>query len=403
MDNIKCQLSGKTYALNADNTVSDSTGANAGTWKDLQVSPAANGVVVSLAAGSLTVPAQYQFNSNNQLLASLQNSDGTWTAPQLLNGRLIVPDNQNIGYQLVDAQGNDLSGELTVYGALRLDANNDITIALPDGSLAVINADQITHDANSTTGTGDDVIIIAATTYDYEGSLMLPAQITLPGSFKPAGNSLVFELNGQSGINLEFTGTFKGTSVGFEYRQGGASGTDSLVFTASGSYRWNSGSSSFTVYLGNSSNGYDTSLASVGSQTLGSGRLQWEGKLDFTPSGSGLSLDLSLDVQQKWDVNNCIAFDVVATDKGGQISYDLGVEGTAKLAGGKLTFDLKYNSTGILNVDLGYTGNGLSAAVQATFNENLANVAAGVNLSVQFSWQNGMRVASPVTKTSAAG
>ena len=400
MDNITCQLSGSMYTLNADNSVSDSTGANVGTWKGLQASPATNGVVVSLPAGDVNVPAHYQFNSNNQLLVSLQNSDGTWTAPQLLNGRLIVPDNQNIGYQFVDSQGNDLSGALTVYGALRLDANNDVTITLAEGGLAVINADQITHDSNSTTGTGTDVIIVAATTYDYDGSLMLPANITLPGSFKPAGNSLVFELNGQTGINLTFTGTFKGTSLGFEYHQG--NGTETLVFTASGSYRWNSGNATFTVYLGNSAQGYSANLATAVSTTLGSGRLNLEGKLDFGPSASGLNMDLSLAVQQRWDANNCIAFDVVASDQGGLISYDLGVEGTAKLAGGKLTFDLKYSSTGTTTIDLGYTGDGLSAAVDVTFNQDLTKVGVGVTLSVQFSWQNGTRVASAVQQTAAA-
>jgi hypothetical protein len=401
MDNITCQLSGSTYALNADNSVSDSTGANAGTWKRLQASPATNGVVVSLPAGDVDVPANYQFNSNNQLLVSLQNSDKTWTNPQLLNGRLIVPDNQNIGYQFVDSQGNDLSGALTVYGGLRLDANNDVTITLAEGGLTVINADQITHDSNSTTGTGTDVIIVAATTYDYDGSLMLPASITLPGSFKPAGNSLVFELNGQTGINLTFTGTFKGTSLGFEYHQG--NGTETLVFTASGSYRWNSGDATFTVYLGNSAQGFSANLAAAVTTTLGSGRLSLEGKLDFGPSGgSGLNMDLSLAVQQKWDANNCIAFDVVASDQGGLISYDLGIEGTAKLAGGKLTFDLKYSSTGTTSIDLGYTGPDLSAAVDITFNQDLTKVGVGVTLSVQFSWQNGMRVASPVQQTAAA-
>lgn len=395
MDNITCQLNGTKYALNADNTVVDASGSNAGTWKCLQTSPQANGVVVSLAAGNdLIVPAHYQFNSNNQLLVCLQNSDGTWTAPQLLNGRLFVPDNQNIGYRLVDNQSNDLSGELTIYGALRLDANNDVTINLAEGGLTVINADRITHDANTATGTGDDVVIIAATTYDYDCSLMLTANITLPGSFKPAGNSLVFELNGQAGINLAFTGTFKGTSVGIEYHQG--SGTDTLVFTASGSYRWNSGTSNFTVYLGNSSTGYSANLAFDGSATVGNGRLRWEGKFDFAPSGSGLNMDVSLDVQQKWDVNNCITFEVVASDQGGQISYDLGIEGTAKFAGGNLTFDLKYSSSGVISLDLGYTSAALTAAVNVTFNQNFTNLSAGLALSVQFSWQNGTRVASPV-------
>lgn len=401
MDSMQFQLGGKNFTLNADATVFDDSGANVGTWKSLQSTPAANGLVVSLAGGDNTVPARYAFNSNNQLLVSLQNSDGTLTPQQVLNGRLILPDHQNIGYQLVDNQGNDLAGALTVYGSLRLDANNDITITLAEGGLAVINADQISHGANNTTAAGDDVITVAATTFDNDGSLMLPADISLPGSFKPAGDNLVFELNGQTGVSLEFTGTFKGTSVGIEYHQG--NGASTLVFTASGSYRWDSGRAAFTVFLGNSANGFTAKAAFDAnlSTSLGNGRLQLAGTLDFSPSGAGINMDLRLDVQQKWDANNVITLEVVASRQNGQISYDLGVEGTATLAGGQLTFGLKFSSTGTLNLNLGYTGNGLTAAVNLTFNQNFSSVSAGLTLSVQISFQNGMRVATPV-KTSAA-
>src|SRR5215467_2704447 len=121
MDSMTCQIDGKNYILNADATVFDDSGANAGTWKNLQSTPAAIGVVVSLASGDNTVSAKYSFNADNQLLVSLQNSDGTLTPQQVLNGRLVLPDHQNIGYQLVDNQGNDLAGVLTVFGSLRLD------------------------------------------------------------------------------------------------------------------------------------------------------------------------------------------------------------------------------------------------------------------------------------------
>ncbi|SRR5579871_216199 len=402
MDGLICQIDGKNYTLKADATVFDDSRANVGTWKNLQNTPAANGIVVSLTSGDRTIPVRYAFNSSNQLLVSFQNSNGTSTPQQVLNGRLVLPDHQNIGYQLVDDQGNDLAGMLTVYGSLRLDANNDITITFADGSLTVIDADQIGHDANNTGAAGSDVIIVTATTFDYDGALIQLADISLPGSFKPVGNKLVFELNGQTGVNLTFDGTFKGTSIGIEYHQGNGSGS-TLVFSASGSYRWNGGSANFTVFLGNSTNGFSANVAfNANLQPPGNkGRLQLSGNLDFGPSGAGgTTMDLNLEVQQQWDANKSVTFNIV--DQNGQISYDLGVEGTATIAGGKLTFALKYSSTGTLNLNLGYTGEGLTAAVNVTFNQNFTDINAGINLSVQVSWQNGNRVTTPVHSSAAA-
>jgi hypothetical protein len=392
MDNISCKIGGSSYALNADGTVFDSSSTNVGSWKSLKTAPAQNGLLVTLASGDNPVLAQYEFNQNNQLLVALKNPDGSWTSQQVLNGRLVVHDDQNIGYQLVDDQGNDIAGAITVYGDLRLDGNNDLTITLVGGGVAVINADQVSHDANNGQGTGDDVLILAASTYDYDGAIMRPAEITLPGSFKPAENNLVFEINGNAGVNLTFSGTFKGTSVGFEYHQG--NGATTLVFTLSGSYRWNNGSATFSVYLGNSANSFSAAATLNVTTAFDNGKGQLAGRLNFGSSGTGFNLDLTLDVQQKWDANNCIMFEVVASDDQGVISYDIGVEGTATFLNGKLTFAMKFSSTGAVTIDLGYKGNGITIAVNFTFNQGVPS--AGVTLSVDISWANGKRVASPV-------
>lgn len=402
MDILTCQITGKTYTLNADATVTDSSNANVGTWSSAQQTPPTNGLLLALTnAADVAIPAQYAFSQpNNQLLVTLQNSDGSWTPQQLLNGRLLVHNNQSIGYQLVDDQGNDLPAAITVVGDLQLDGNNDLQIILAGGGVAVIDAEQVSTTANNGTGTGDDVVILAATTYDYNGALAMSADISLPGSFKPAENELVFELNGQTGVNLSFSGTFKGTSVGFEYHQG--SGPATLVFTLSGTYRWDSGSATYTVYFGNSPAGFSASAALQTSATFANGRGKLEGNLTFGATGAGgYNLALSLQVQQKLDANNCIAFDVVVdgSTSAGKLSYDLGVEGTAKVAGGTLTFDAKFSSTGSTQIDLGYTGQDFTAKVSAIFGQGPPQ--AGVTLSVTISWQNGQRVASPVQQSAA--
>jgi hypothetical protein len=349
--------------------------------------------VLSLTtAADVTLTAQYTFNTNNQLLVSLQNSDGSFTPLQVLNGRLVVHNNQDIGYQLVDNSGNDLAGAITVHGDLRLDGNNDLTINLAGGGVAVIDLDQVSTGLNNGTGTGDDVMTLSATSFDFDGNLMMPADISLPGSFKPAANNLAFELNGNTGVNLTFSGTFKGTSVGFEYHQG--SGTSTLVFTASGSYRWDSGKAAFTVFLGNSANGFTAQGSLNVEEAFDGGKGTLNGTLKFSAGGRAFDIGLTLNVQQKWDANNCIVFNIEFQDVNGHVSYDLGVEGTAKFLNGTLTFDLKFSSTGALTIDLGYTGPNISIAVNLTFNQGVPNV--GVTLSVSISWQNGQRIKSPV-------
>jgi hypothetical protein len=86
-------------------------------------------------------------------------------------------------------------------------------------------------------------------------------------------------------------------------------------------------------------------------------------------------------------------FNVEFQDVGGHVSYDLGVEGTAKFLNGTLTFDLKFSSTGALTIDLGYTGQNISIAVSLTFNQGVPS--AGVTLSVKISFQHGQRVKEP--------
>lgn len=399
MDSINCNVGGATFNLNADGSVTDSSQSNVGHWKSADTTPASNALVLSLTtAADVTLTVKYAFNTNNQLLVSLQNHDGSFTPLQVLNGRLVVHNNQDIGYQLVDESGNDLAGAITVHGDLRLDGSNDLTINLAGGGVAVVDLDQVSTGLNNGAGTGDDVMTLSATSFDFGGNLMMPADISLPGSFKPAVDNLVFELNGNTGVNLTFSGTFKGTSVGFEYHQG--TGTSTLVFTASGSYRWDSGKAAFTVFLGNSASGFTAQGSLSVDTTFDSGKGSLNGTLIFSAGGGSFNIDLTLNVQQTWDANNCIVFNVEFQDVNGHVSYDLGVEGTAKFANGTLTFDLKFSSTGALTIDLGYTGPDLAIKINLTFNQGVPS--AGITLSVTISWQNGQRVKSPVTITPGA-
>jgi hypothetical protein len=398
MDSLTCNVAGTTFNLKADGSVTDSSQSNVGHWNSADTTPASNALVLSLTtAADVTLTAQYTFNTNNQLLVSLQNSDGSFTPLQVLNGRLVVHNNQDVGYRLVDESGNDLAGAITVHGKMRLDGNNDLTINLAGGGVAVINLDQVSTGLNNGSGTGDDVMTLSATSFDFGGNLMMPADISLPGSFKPAGDNLVFELNGNAGVNLTFSGTFKGTSVGFEYHQG--SGATTLVFTVSGSYRWDGGKAAFTVFFGNSANGFTAQGSLSVATTFDGGKGSLNGTLTFSAAGGTFNIDLTLNVQQKWDANNCILFNVEFQDVNGHVSYDLGVEGTAKFLDGTLTFDLKFSSTGALTIDLGYTGQDLSIAVDLTFNQGVPS--AGITLSVTISFQNGQRVKSPVQVTPA--
>lgn len=399
MDSITCNVGGKSFKLNADGSVTDSSQSNVGHWKSAVTTPASNALSLSLTtAADVTITAQYTFNTNNQLLVSLKNDDGSFTSMQVLNGRLVIHNNRDIGYQLVDESGDDLAGAITVHGDLRLDGNNDLTINLAGGGVAVIDLDQVSTGLNNGSGAGDDVLTLSATSFDFGGNLMMPADISLPGSFKPAGNNLVFELNGNQGVNLTFSGTFKGTSVGFEYHQG--SGVSTLVFTVSGAYRWDSGNVAFTVFFGNSASGFTAQGSLSVGENFDGGKGKLNGTLTFSAGGGTFDIGLTLQVQQKWDANNSIVFNVEFQDVNGHVSYDLGVEGTAKFLNGTLTFDLKFSSTGALTIDLGYTGPNISIAVNLTFNQGVPNL--GVTLSVTISWQNGQRIKSPVQVTPAA-
>ena len=390
MNSLICNIDGKGYVLGQDNNVVDSNGIRAGQWKSAQTDPSTNALVLSTADGDNIVPARYSFNSNNQLSVLLQNTNGDWTDSQVLNGRLLLVANQNIGYQFVDENGNDQPASITLYGVLHLDGNDDLSIRFPDGNVAVIDAQQVNHDQNAGTGAGDDVLRIAATTYNYDGQLMQAADLALPGRFKPAAEGLVFEINGNEAINLTFNETFRGTSVGLEYHHADVS--DSVVFTASSKYRWDSGQAAWMVYLGNSAKGFVAAGAFNASTALGNGRFQLSGTFDFSPSNSNLNMALSLSVTQKWDVNNAIVFNVEASTDNGVTSYDLGIEGTAKLLGGQLTFDLKTGSANSFEIALGWTGQGLVKAINFTFDRSDTGVSAGLTLQIQMSWQNGTRV-----------
>lgn len=173
-------IGNETRTFNADGTVSvlvngqqqqKGTGRSADDAKDSRIRYTIDGGEQDpLLAG-------YAFDDNNQLAVTLANDAATASAPFAFPGRILIDDNHDLIYRVVDQQGNDTTTDVTVYGDIASEENtNHLAISLARGGTTKIVGDSgiasLEAGRNDVAGfNADDLLVFHASTTN-----MLPGQ-----------------------------------------------------------------------------------------------------------------------------------------------------------------------------------------------------------------------------------
>ena len=130
-------IGGETRIFNLDGTVSAlvaGTAQQKGHWrsaadeKDNRIRYTIDG------AEQDPLFAGYAFSDSNQLAVTLSNDSGAASKAFAFPGRILIDDNHDLIYRVVDGQGNDTATDIAVYGVIAFEeSTNDLAISLARG------------------------------------------------------------------------------------------------------------------------------------------------------------------------------------------------------------------------------------------------------------------------------
>jgi hypothetical protein len=366
---------------------------------------ATNSIKFDVSGAPQTVSCLYSFNTANQLVVQLRNSDRSSTIAVTLAGSIHVLDSTEIVYTVVDDSGHVTTDEFNISGRFSFDNNNHLVISFPDGapttSITGNAAQPIQALRNLQPGATaqDKLRFVAATKNSLSGggTLTLPASIDIAGTWNVADGTIVFRASGGTDPTnppvIGFAGKFKGVSAGFLYTPGPGGGQG--AFLIAGTHTWNSGTASWDVLVGFSNNKFQ---AQVSGQFASADGLTIGGKLDITKgAGTAASFDLELKVQKRFNQAGMLTVQAdVSAFPGHPVSYDLKLEGTFRFNGVALTFDAKVSNAGAtVAIGLASTSNVFDLKFQLSMTlkgTNHPTVDLGFSFSLTMTFQNGKLV-----------
>jgi hypothetical protein len=413
----------ETRTFNADGTVSVLVGGapqQKGNWRS--ASDQKDNRIRYTMDGAEQDPllASYAFNDGNQLAVTLNSDSGAASEAFTFPGRILIDDNHDLVYKIVDQQGNDTTTDITVYGDIAFEENtNDLSITLARaGTTTKIGGDNgvqsLEAGRNDLAGfDAHDLLVFHASTINQfpgQDAVVLEAKIQFIGSWDIHENRLKFisKVTGditKPDIELGFAGKIGAITAGFEYfsDQNG----QSLAFNISGQHQWKIGNTETDF-------NWETSLGFTGTKFQAKAdfdltqtnqqegqKLQIKGNLslqhdDGTPAAD--SLDLHIDATYAFE-NSVLVLRANVSEENGELNYDLQLEGTFKFDGFTLKFQVKYTNNSALpsfHLELANKGDENSLirnlALTLDVGESEASVRINLSFELEMHWADGVRV-----------
>jgi hypothetical protein len=417
-------IGNETRTFNADGTVSvlvNGEPQQKGAWRSAD-DEKDNRIRYTMDGGEQDpLLATYAFSDSNQLAVSLANDRGATSDPFTFPGRILINDNHDLIYRIVDQQGNDTNTDITVYGDIAVEENtNDLAIALARGGTTKIVGDSgiasLEAGRNDLAGfDADDLLIFhASTTNTFPGqdAVVLGAEIRFIGNWDINDNRLKFisKVTGditKPNVELGFAGKIGAVTAGFEYfaDQDG----QMLAFNISGQHQWTIGTTevdfNWETKLGFSGTKFQAKVDFDLDETQQDGqKLQIKGSLslqheDGTPATDPANpLTLNIGATYSFE-NNVLVLRANVSEENGELNYDLQVEGTFHFDGLTLTFGVKFtNASDIPQFHLELASKddptSLIHNIALTLNIDESQATAQINLSFELDmrWANGIRV-----------
>jgi hypothetical protein len=344
------------------------------------------------------LPVRYSFNQFNQLTATVPAAanGGADSEECIFLGQILIDDAHDLVYSIITPDGGATNQKVTVYGDLHFSEDTaNLVIEMKDGTKAEIKGEKtpaglamLRAEKNLVQEfKADDLLrFIAFTRNDLSTSatrVLKKAQIEFVGKWdvNPDTGQLVFlsKITGdvtKPDISIAFAGSIKAVSVGFAYFADKA-GTQ-LVFNIKGQHRWNSVAAKWELSLGHSDKKFQATFeGKIEKKTAGGQVFVLAGKMSLEhEQNKQTKLDLSIEGTYQFNQDNKLTFVVNVQTSGGQVTYDLKVEGKFTFKGGTLSFQVRLNKDA--------TG-GMKATIVIEFKGNKDSLIKNLSLVLDIS------------------
>lgn len=368
------------------------------------------------------VRVRYRFNAFNQLEATIPAdlNGGVDSPPFTFIGRIVIDDQHDVVYQLIDSEGNDFPRRIVLYGELEIGKKaNQLILHLtgPEGGDAVIKGQRAhLHTEAAVEATHNDVLDFpgadllwfnAVTRNPVDGGstpIVKRADIALVGAWDVRDGQVVFASKAKGNpakpdVTIALAGKFKGVSGGlaYVYEQDSPTGPqERLLFHVAGRHQWEPSQARWGLTLGYSQKKFTAQVEGELTRKSQDGRtLTLAGKVKVeSQEGAALALELELAATYRFKEGVLVVSAAVSTvDE--ELNYDFGLEGRFEYKSGVLSFKARYNSAqDEVSFELGFTGN------RASLVQTLRLIGKWsedeIDLSFEFQavmqWRDGVRV-----------
>ena len=393
------------------------TGSSVGRWNAESSNPAEhNCLIFHDQSGSRQVlPAHYNLNAHNQLVVSLIPEDGAVTekSEAAFNGSIEIDDEHDVIYALSDGPGSDTGQAVVMYGKLAFDGPKSLVLRMDGGDQTAIRSEEalpLSADENKDIDlAGQDLLVFFAATTNTYGTTIehRNASISFAGQWKLWPEGLAFECSAQGDLTkpdlvLSLKGRSKAVAAGLEFRL--KDNDIEALFVVEGRNTYDCGSATWSIAVGYSqlAKPEDRLKAAVSGKiihTTGKGNaLTIEGRLSYQGGGKTGALDLSLAAEYTFTAGKLVV-KANASWAGSHYQYDLELSGEIKIRGGKLVFDVCYDSTHTVSLNVNYTGSdadflkNFSIAIKR---DSKGKVKATIGFTIKVAYLNGVQVIEPV-------
>ncbi len=394
--------------------VQDSQNQSVGRWSAESSNPAEQNCLIfrDQNGSRQVIKAHYAFNSLNQLAVSLDPVDGTVAGKSTatFNGSIEIDDERDVVYSLADGPASDAGQVIVVYGALAFDGAKSLVVKMTDGGVTAITSDAATPlsaDQNVDVDlAGHDLLVFHATTTNTfeKGNDVRPASIGFAGQWKILPDGLSFECSADGDLTnpdlvLKLKGKCKAVAAGLEFQL--KDGAASALLVVEGQHTFDSGTATWSIAVGYSqlaepakritasAKGQIKHTAKNGNELTISGELSYQGD-----GGKAGTLALEIDAEYTFAAGKLV-FKATANFAGSKVQYDLQLGGEISIHGGKLTFEVKYSSTGTTSLTVNYQGSDsdfLKFFNVAISRDADGHVKATIKFSIELHYVNGVQV-----------
>jgi hypothetical protein len=422
---LKVNLEGEDYFFTETGSVIlASTNSAVGRWSSGVEGRRVNEIAYNLdGVDQSPLKANYAFNDRNQLVVQVPKGSGvTAEASYVFPGAIVVDDENDIEYQLLNEQGAPAGQSVYVFGSLRFDSPLQLVIDLVEGRQTMIrssdSAAPVEADGARSAGSqGRDRLVFKASTtnsFVIDGQSVLQvaeADIGFDGRWELGDLGLKFVCTGEVGddgqaMTFSLSGKYKAVSAGLEVTWNSATGVQG-TFVIEGRNEFDSTTSTWKLSVGYTQRKNSATAIVAKAQgkithkTKGGRDFVIEGKLEVqSGGGAATQIDLGLDVSYEFK-DGKITFSAVTQWAGGRLTYELKLGGEIRIGPGTLKFAIRYSSDNTIELDVQYQGDDKSFLKFFQFQlkrDKKGRVDIKVTVRIECTYVNGRWQAGPPQK-----